>query len=128
AFAAATLVVATAVGLRVRLKHTDHLDLSPAARALPKEVAEAAGYEDGPVLVTIEYRIAPARGDEFAQAMEVVRRMRRRGGAGRVRGVGPGGVVARPPPAARAHDGPRPRHQRAGARVPRRRRRPDRAP
>ncbi|HZR83003.1 MAG TPA: MFS transporter [Candidatus Binatia bacterium] len=83
AFAAATLVVATAVGLRVRLKHTDHLDLSPAARALPKEVAEAAGYEDGPVLVTIEYRIDPARGDEFAQAMEVVRRMRRRGGAWR---------------------------------------------
>ena len=81
--AALGIAVATAIGLRVRLKSTDHLDLSPAVRPLPKEVADAVEHDDGPVLVTVEYQIDPARADEFATTMQVVGRMRRRGGAWR---------------------------------------------
>jgi predicted MFS family arabinose efflux permease len=81
--AAIALATATAVGSRVRLKATDHLDLTPARRSLPAEVADAVGHEDGPVLVTVEYQIDPARVEEFAATMQVVGRMRRRGGAWR---------------------------------------------
>jgi MFS family permease len=81
--AAASLVVCTLIGLRVGLKSTDHIDLTPAARALPSDIVDAVDYDDGPVLVTVEYQIDPARTDEFLETMEVVRRMRRRGGAWR---------------------------------------------
>ncbi len=81
--AAAGLVVALLVSLRFRLRDVRHVDLTPAVRWPPQEVMEGARYEDGPVLVTIEYQIDPARTEEFLATMEVVRRMRRRGGAAR---------------------------------------------
>jgi quinol monooxygenase YgiN len=37
--------------------------------------------EDGPVLITIEYRVAAERAGEFAEVMEAMRRFRRREGA-----------------------------------------------
>ncbi|MEA2383709.1 MAG: hypothetical protein QOH72_3680 [Solirubrobacteraceae bacterium] len=39
--------------------------------------------DSGPVLVTVEWRIAPSRSDEFAEAMRPLRRARRRTGATR---------------------------------------------
>jgi MFS family permease len=81
--AAASLVVASAVGAFLPLRNTDHLDLTAAPRPLPQEIVEAVGHDDGPVLVTIEYRIDPVQTEVFLETMHGVRRMRRRGGARR---------------------------------------------
>jgi len=77
------LAVAVVVSLRFRLRPTAHIDLSPAVRWPAKEIIEAADYDDGPVLVSVEYAIDPAREEEFLRTMEIVRRMRRRSGAWR---------------------------------------------
>jgi MFS family permease len=82
-YAAASLLVASAVGAFLPLKNTEHLDLTPAVRPLPKEIADAVGHDDGPVLVTIEYRIDPAQAEAFLATMDGIRRMRRRSGARR---------------------------------------------
>lgn len=77
------LVLAMLVSLRFRLRDTARIDLTPAVNWPPREVMEAAEYDEGPVLVTIEYQIDPAREDDFLETMRVVRRMRRRSGAAR---------------------------------------------
>jgi len=56
------------------------VDLTPVPTALPVMVLEPAG-SDGPVLVTVEWRIDPADTDRFAEAMAPIRRQRRRDGA-----------------------------------------------
>ena len=66
---------------KVPLVDTRRMDLTPAISRPPQELIEAAEYDEGPVLVTLEYRIDPAREEEFLATMQVVRRMRRRGGA-----------------------------------------------
>ena len=81
--AGAGLAVSVLVSLRLRLRPTAHIDLSPAVRWPAKEIIEAAEYDEGPVLVSVEYEIDPAREDEFLRTMEIVRRMRRRSGAWR---------------------------------------------
>jgi MFS family permease len=77
------LLLAVAASQRLRLRATAHIDLTPAVAWPPKEVIEAADHDAGPVLVTVEYVIDPAREEEFLETMELVRRMRRRGGARR---------------------------------------------
>ncbi|HEY8515912.1 MAG TPA: MFS transporter [Candidatus Binatia bacterium] len=77
------LFLAMLVSLRLRLRDTAHIDLTPSIAWPPPEVMQAAEYDEGPVLVTIEYQIDPARADEFLRTMQIVRRMRRRGGAAR---------------------------------------------
>jgi MFS family permease len=79
--AAGAFVVAMLASRRVPLLDTRRLDLTPAVNRPPQELVEAAGYDEGPVLVTLEYAIDPERVDEFLATMRVVRRMRRRGGA-----------------------------------------------
>ena len=44
-------------------------------------LAETPEDDSGPVLVTIEYRVQPAKRAEFVTAMQAVREMRRRNGA-----------------------------------------------
>jgi len=57
------------------------LDFTPAAtRQLPEPVVPIAA-DDGPVMVTIEYLIDPARAAEFAAVMERTRQARLRQGA-----------------------------------------------
>jgi hypothetical protein len=55
-------------------------DLSPAPDALPK-LDRAVEAESGPVLVTVEYRIDPARRESFTRATRALERIRRRDGA-----------------------------------------------
>ena len=83
ALAAAAGLLAAGIVLtpRFRLAISERLDLrtslhwpEPAAIAAPGGVA-------GPVLVTIEYRVAPERAADFAEVMRAVERMRRRTGA-----------------------------------------------
>jgi len=57
------------------------LDFSPAKGGSVPEPAFEVGPGDGPVMVTLEYQIDPARADEFVQVMERTRRARLRQGA-----------------------------------------------
>ena len=58
-----------------------NLDFSPAALGLVPEPAFDIGPEDGPVMVTLEYQIDPARAADFALVMQRTRRARLRQGA-----------------------------------------------
>ena len=57
------------------------LDFTPAAVRPATEPAQAVGPEEGPVMVTLEYQIDPARTTDFAEVMQRTRRARLRQGA-----------------------------------------------
>ncbi|MBV9454852.1 MAG: MFS transporter, partial [Rubrobacter sp.] len=69
--------------LRWRLRTGEQLDLSPSAHWPEPAVAIEPHPEEGPVLVTIEYRIDPDRAREFIRVMDRLGRSRRRSGATR---------------------------------------------
>jgi MFS family permease len=77
-------IATTALGLVARLPDTV-ADISPwnhwPLPALGKNAAPAP--DDGPVLVTVEYRVATPHVDRFVKAMEELGRVRRRDGASR---------------------------------------------
>jgi predicted MFS family arabinose efflux permease len=78
--AAITHVAVTAAAtLALRIGPNVTVDITPVSVAIP-ELQIAPSPEDGPVLVTIEWRIDPSLAHEFAQAMVPVRRQRRRDG------------------------------------------------
>jgi len=56
-------------------------DLSPARPAASPDTAIEVGPDEGPVMVTVEYLIDPARAAEFAAVMQDARRARLRQGA-----------------------------------------------
>src|SRR5262249_15056463 len=57
----------------------DGLDLSPSDH-LRRELPDV-DLDEGPVLVTVEYRVDPTRADAFVAAMDDIERLRRRDGA-----------------------------------------------
>lgn len=57
------------------------LDFSPATTRSAPEPAQEPDPEDGPVMVTLEYQIDPARAAAFAEVMQRTRRARLRQGA-----------------------------------------------
>jgi MFS family permease len=59
----------------------ENLDFSPAAVSPAPEPAYAVGPDEGPVMVTVEYQIDPARAAGFADVMQRTRRARLRQGA-----------------------------------------------
>jgi quinol monooxygenase YgiN/branched-subunit amino acid transport protein len=84
----AAVCVAAAFGLvvllltrRLVVEGGAPLDLSPATPPAWTPPAVEIGPEDGPVMVTIEYRVEPARLEAFVQVMERTRRARLRQGA-----------------------------------------------
>ncbi|HZB84217.1 MAG TPA: MFS transporter, partial [Rubrobacteraceae bacterium] len=81
--AALGLLLGLTSALRWRLFSGEHLDLTPSAHWAEPAVAIEPGPEEGPVLVTIEYRIDPGRGQEFVRVMDRLGRSRRRSGATR---------------------------------------------
>jgi MFS family permease len=57
------------------------IDFTPAPARSAPEPAYEVGAEEGPVMVTLEYQIDPARADAFALVMQRTRRARLRQGA-----------------------------------------------
>jgi hypothetical protein len=77
------LLLGLTSALRWRLRTGEQLDLTPSAHWPEPAVAIEPDPEEGPVLVTIEYRIDPGRAQEFVQVMDRLGRSRRRSGATR---------------------------------------------
>jgi MFS family permease len=79
--ASAALGFAQLLALRFPLDVSAKLDLSPASDWPAPLVDGEVQNDRGPVLVTIEYRIVPAKSTEFATAMARLQSSRRRDGA-----------------------------------------------
>jgi len=77
------LLLGLTTALRWRLRTGEQLDLTPSAHWPEPAVAMEPDPEEGPVLVTIEYRIAPSCALEFVRVMARLGRSRRRSGATR---------------------------------------------
>jgi MFS family permease len=79
----AALGMVAAIGLTWRFKLGQHqvLDFRPTLDWPAPVLAETPEPDSGPVMVTIEYRVQPAKRAEFVAAMQGVREMRRRNGA-----------------------------------------------
>ena len=75
------LLIAAAATFRLRLAGLRELDTRPSGH-WPEPILVVERHEEhGPVLVTVEYSIDPASAREFARAMQLMRRIRRRDGA-----------------------------------------------
>jgi hypothetical protein len=79
--AAVGLVAGLALVPRYRLKRGEEPDLRPSAHWPEPNAVIEPDPDDGPVLVTVEYRIDPGRARDFALAMQAVRQQRLRDGA-----------------------------------------------
>jgi MFS family permease len=69
------------LGLRLPLPQVEHLDLDPLDTWAEPDTAVPLEPRTGPVVITIEYRIAQADIEAFLTAMNERRRIRRRDGA-----------------------------------------------
>jgi MFS family permease len=82
--AAGALMLAGAVSLRWwPLRDIEGMDRSPASYWPEPHLDFDPEPDDGPVLVTVTYRVPEDRGTPFLEAMESVRRSRQRSGASR---------------------------------------------
>src|SRR5215216_3874476 len=79
--AAAWLMLALGASFRWRLVEGEGLDLSPSLRWPEPAVVLGVDPGEGPVLVTVEYRVAPERSGKFVLEMQRFGRIRRRDGA-----------------------------------------------
>ena len=79
--AAGTFIAGLLVATRVRLRPSETLDLTPSPHWGEPVVTASLDPDDGPVLVTIEYRLDPERAGEFVAVMHEMELIRRRDGA-----------------------------------------------
>ena len=79
--AAGGLVAGVALARRWPLAGSESSDLSPAGAWSDPNVDIEPRPDDGPVLITVEYRVAPDEAERFVVAMQELGRVRRRDGA-----------------------------------------------
>jgi MFS family permease len=75
------LVCGLAAIWRWPLQVAEGLNLTPSMHWGEPKLAMTPDPEDGPVLITVEYRVPAERASEFIEAMDAMRRFRRREGA-----------------------------------------------
>ncbi|HYZ29362.1 MAG TPA: MFS transporter [Thermoleophilaceae bacterium] len=80
--AGAVLLVSIAARGRASLAGVEGQDLSPAHAWTEPHLPVEPAPDDGPVLVTLEYRVRPEDVEQFVAAMDELGRIRRRDGAG----------------------------------------------
>jgi predicted MFS family arabinose efflux permease len=80
-YAAAALILGLAAAYFFPLRIGDEPDLEPSLHWSDPIVITEPHPQDGPVLVTVDYQIEPARAGEFVEAMLEVKRILRRDGA-----------------------------------------------
>jgi len=83
--AAAALAALAVIARRSPLIDPSALDPTPSVRHPPSEVDDVLEADDGPILVTVDYRVRIGEVDGFRQAMVAVAGVRRRTGARRWR-------------------------------------------
>jgi MFS family permease len=81
--AAGLMVAGVVAGMVWKLPETGHLDREPAVYWPEPQLAFAPELDTGPVLVTVEYTVTPAREQAFLEAMSHLCQSRRRTGATR---------------------------------------------
>src|SRR6266540_4294766 len=81
AFAALALVCGLAAIIRWPLHVVQGRDLSPSGQWPDPKMAMTPDAADGPVLITIEYRVPAERASDFIATMDAMRTFRRREGA-----------------------------------------------
>lgn len=79
--AAGALITGIATAYFFPLRFGEELNLEPSLHWSDPVVVSEPHPQDGPVLVTVEYQIAPQRAEEFVEAMREVKRILRRDGA-----------------------------------------------
>jgi MFS family permease len=79
--AAGGLVVTAVIGRFLPIGATQEVDLSPSQHWAPHALASEPGPDDGPVLVTLSYEVAPENESPFRTAMQNLRTIRLRDGA-----------------------------------------------
>jgi MFS family permease len=79
--AAATGVLVLVVTRKLSVEGGENIDFSPASVRATPEPAFEIHPDEGPVMVTLEYQIDPARASAFAEVMQRTRRARLRQGA-----------------------------------------------
>ncbi|MBZ9780949.1 MFS transporter [Pseudomonas sp. REP124] len=79
--AGGVMIAGVAVGWWVKLPVLVADDLAPSLHWPQPLLSADVDGERGPVMITVEYEIAPADAEAFKQAMEQVRRMRNRNGS-----------------------------------------------
>ncbi|MBD1936694.1 MFS transporter [Microcoleus sp. FACHB-68] len=75
------LIATVALTFRYRLRCAEKLDLSASLHWQQPALAFEPCPNDGPVLVTLEFRIDPANAEAFTEAMQMLSQIRRRDGA-----------------------------------------------
>lgn len=83
AIAGGLLCLATLLGLKARIRDEGSPNLAPSRGTLTFKPRVEFGLESGRVVVAVEYRVAGPDQPRFRQAMQEVRRIRRRDGARR---------------------------------------------
>ena len=79
--AAAVLILGVLVGLRSPMPDTSQLDRTPSTHWPAPQLTFTPDATDGPVMVTMTYRVADESALDFTRAMQAVGRSRRRTGA-----------------------------------------------
>jgi MFS family permease len=75
------LILSCATALRWRLQMPPGLDLTPVARLHEPQRQDEPAHDSGPVMITVEYKVAAENATSFRTAVREMRRVRRRGGA-----------------------------------------------
>jgi len=75
------LIAGAILTARTRLAGAQEVDITPSLHWPEPQFVSEPKPDQGPVLVTIEYRILPAEHENFSRAMKAVERIRRRDGA-----------------------------------------------